>query len=103
MTVLHNDNRWGASNAILKGERVVAHDKAQASSDMSWIDYGLGGLSADLVETAPVGESDLSGLYSDLAQRGLLYGYEVTERFHEIGTPDALAETSAYLASRRYR
>ena len=103
MTILRNDNRWGASNAVLQGERVVAHDKAAVTPDMCWIDYGLGGLSSDLVKTAPIGESDLSGLYSDLAQRDLLYGYEVTERFHEIGTPEALAETSGYLASRRYR
>jgi hypothetical protein len=27
----------------------------------------------------------------------LLFGYAATERFYEIGTPEALAETSAFL------
>jgi hypothetical protein len=32
-----------------------------------------------------------------LAQRGLLAGYEVHQRFYEIGSPTGLAETDRYL------
>jgi len=32
---------------------------------------------------------------------GKMVGYEVTNRFYEIGTPAALEEASRYLAARR--
>jgi NDP-sugar pyrophosphorylase family protein len=63
---------------------------------MHWIDYGLGGLRADALDLPG---HDLSAVYAALAQRGELAGYEATERFYEIGTPDSLAETSAFLSS----
>jgi hypothetical protein len=44
-----------------------------------------------------VGERDLSALYRHLAEAGELFGYEVTERFYEIGDAQALAETDAFL------
>jgi NDP-sugar pyrophosphorylase family protein len=36
-----------------------------------------------------------------LAELGELAGYEVHDRFYEIGSPDSLAETEAFLRSRR--
>ena len=97
MAVLHNENRWDTSNATFDGTRVTAHDKHAPSADMHWIDYGLGGL--DRVTLATVGpeERDLAVLYSELARRGELFGYEATERFYEIGSPASLAETDAFL------
>ena len=43
------------------------------------------------------GQRDLARLYQELAARGELCGYEVTERFYEIGTLAALVETEAFL------
>jgi NDP-sugar pyrophosphorylase family protein len=45
----------------------------------------------------PASERDLSSLYSRLAQLGDLCGYEARERFYEIGRPESLAETDAFL------
>jgi NDP-sugar pyrophosphorylase family protein len=42
--------------------------------------------------------SDLADLYRELAGRGELFGFEATERFYEIGTPETLADTSAFLS-----
>ena len=53
----------------------------------------MGGLRADAVAG---GQSDLARL-DQLAARGGLCGYEVTERFYEIGMPAALVETNAFL------
>lgn len=98
MTVLRNDGRWDRSNARLEGDRVVAYDKAAPTPEMRWIDYGLGGLERELIEEVG-GESDLSSLQSTLAAQGRLFGYLATERFFEIGTPEALAETDRFLRS----
>jgi NDP-sugar pyrophosphorylase family protein len=97
MTVLRNENRWEPSNAILRADRVVRYEKAKPTEQMRWIDYGLGGLTSEALAMADEGESDLSDLYRRLAERGELMGFEAEERFYEIGSPAALAETDAFL------
>jgi N-acetyl-alpha-D-muramate 1-phosphate uridylyltransferase len=99
MTVLRNEGRWDVSNARLDGTRVVAYDKQAPDASMQWIDYGLGGLSAWTLQLVGDGVRDLSCLYNTLAKRGELLGVEATERFYEIGSPAALAETDAFLRS----
>lgn len=97
MTVLRNDGRWDASNAIYEDGRVVAYDKHAPTSAMRWIDYGLGGLWAGAVEMVPEDESDLASLYGQLARHRELCGVVARKRFYEIGTPAALAEADAFL------
>jgi NDP-sugar pyrophosphorylase family protein len=100
MTVLQNDDRWDASNVEYRDSRVVAYAKGTTTAAMRWIDYGLGGLERDLLDVLPE-ETDLSALQTQLANEGRLFGYEVSERFYEIGSPAALAETEAFLRSTR--
>jgi NDP-sugar pyrophosphorylase family protein len=99
MTVLRNEGQWDASNAYFKDDRVVRYDKRAPDPEMVWIDYGLGGLTADALERAAPGDSDLAGLYTELASAGELFGYEARERFYEIGTPAALAEAEEFLSA----
>jgi NDP-sugar pyrophosphorylase family protein len=99
MTVLRNDGRWDSSNVLFDKSRVLAYDKQAPTEAMRWIDYGLGGLRADALSTVGEQVSDLAELYHVLAKRGELFGFAATERFYEIGTPAALAETDAFLAT----
>ncbi len=94
MTVLRNEGRWDSSNTVFDDGRVVAHDKRNPTRKMHWIDYGLGVFSP---EALALSASDLSDIYSELAARGELAGFEATERFYEIGTPEALKETDEFL------
>jgi N-acetyl-alpha-D-muramate 1-phosphate uridylyltransferase len=98
MTVLHNGGRWDTSNVVFDGERVVVYDKRAPRPNMSWIDYGLGGLRSAALEVIHEQVDDLAELYHLLARRGELFGFAASERFYEIGTPDALRETTAFLA-----
>ncbi len=98
MTVFRNEGRWDTSNVVYENNRVVSYDKAAPTPQMRWIDYGLGGLDAAAFDVVDPGESDLAALQSRLAQRGQLCGYEASERFYEIGTPEGLAETDAFLS-----
>jgi NDP-sugar pyrophosphorylase family protein len=101
MTVLHNHDRWDHSNAVYRGGRVLRYDKNEASDDMEYIDYGLTLLRATVLEFVPPDRpADLADLYADMAERGQLAGYEVAQRFYEIGSPRGLADTRAYLGSR---
>jgi MurNAc alpha-1-phosphate uridylyltransferase len=101
MTVLRNEGRWDVSNASFDGTFVTAYDKLSPVSKMQYIDYGLGGLRDNALELTESQSTDLSDLYQGLAKRRLLFGFEATERFYEIGTPIALAETSAFMAGLR--
>jgi NDP-sugar pyrophosphorylase family protein len=67
---------------------------------MEWIDYGLGAFEASALDAVGPDLGDLSDVYHVLARSGRLFGYAATERFYEIGTPAALAETDAFLQSR---
>jgi NDP-sugar pyrophosphorylase family protein len=77
----------------------VAYDKHARTAAMRWIDYGLGGLTAAALDRAASDEPSLAELYGELARAGELFGFEASERFYEIGSPAALAETDAFLRS----
>jgi NDP-sugar pyrophosphorylase family protein len=66
---------------------------------MEHIDYGVALLRRSAAERI-VGDRpfDLAELYTRLVAEGKMIGYEVTNRFYEIGTAAALEETSQYLS-----
>jgi NDP-sugar pyrophosphorylase family protein len=99
MTVLRNNGRWDRSNVAYRAGRVLRYDKWSPTPDMEWIDYGLGGLTAEALEVVPNETTDLSHLYAALAESHQLFGFETTERFYEIGTRSSLEETSYFLRS----
>jgi NDP-sugar pyrophosphorylase family protein len=103
MTVFRNDDRWDASNAILRDGRVVLYDKARPAdrvSEMHWIDYGLSILRRELVaqRVKPGEVADLAPLLRGLSLDGELAGLEVGERFYEAGSAEGLRDFEAYLA-----
>jgi NDP-sugar pyrophosphorylase family protein len=101
MTVLRNDDRWDRSNVVFHDGRLLRYDKRRRSPDMTYIDYGVALLRREALEWIPPDEPyDLADLYSALVAEGRMVGHEVTERFYEIGSPDSLAETDAYLRAR---
>ena len=91
MTVLRNEGQWDRSNVLFRDGRIVEYNKRAPSPEMAHIDYGLGAMSATVLESAPSDEPfDLADIYHDLSVRGLLAGQEVFDRFYEIGTPKGL-------------
>jgi NDP-sugar pyrophosphorylase family protein len=104
MTVMHNRNRWEASNVVYRDGRVIVYDKTRPEAwrdRMEWIDYGFAVISrqAILDWVAPGASADLSDLMHDLSLAGRLAGFEVTERFYEIGSPQGLADLERHLSS----
>jgi NDP-sugar pyrophosphorylase family protein len=98
MVVLRNEGRWDASNVEFVNGVVRRHDKVDRTPSMTYIDYGLAVFDSTVLLSRPAEETfDLSDFNRDLAARKLLAGYEVHERFYEIGSPAGLAETDAFL------
>jgi NDP-sugar pyrophosphorylase family protein len=101
MTVYPNANRWDRSNVVFQDGKLLAYDKRRWRPEMAHIDYGLGLLREDALDLVPAGEPyDLADLYGRLLARGELTAFEVARRFYEIGSPEGLAETRAFLAGR---
>ncbi|HTM14680.1 MAG TPA: nucleotidyltransferase family protein [Bryobacteraceae bacterium] len=102
MTVLKNQGRWDRSNVIFEGGRVKLYTKnAEPSTQarMQYIDYGLSVLRRDVIAGITETIFDLSAVFHRLSVEGRLAGYEVTERFYEIGSPEGLRELERYLMS----
>lgn len=101
MTVIENRNRWDRSNVVFRDGRLLRYDKRVQAPDMAHIDYGVAVLRRAALERIPAGEPyDLADLYTALVAEGKMDGFEVQPRFYHIGTPEALAETEAYLGGR---
>ncbi len=101
MTVCRNDNQWDRSNVLFLDGRVVLYDKVNRVPDMHHIDYGLGAFRhAAFANRTDDEVFDLATVYQDLLARGDLAGFEVASRFYEIGSPNGLQETRAYLAGK---
>jgi N-acetyl-alpha-D-muramate 1-phosphate uridylyltransferase len=101
MTVFHNEGRWDTSNVEFRGGRILAYDKTARTPAMQYIDYGLGVLSRRAMDVVPeTGAYDLASVYQEMLRRNELAGFEVTERFYEIGSVAGLEETRAHLAGR---
>jgi hypothetical protein len=98
-TVLRIEGRWGVSNVGYADNRVRRYDKQAPDPATVYIDYGLSVLTKEaLVRTDPTA-TDLAIVFHSLSEARLLAGYQATERFYEIGTPEALAETAAFLTA----
>jgi NDP-sugar pyrophosphorylase family protein len=101
MTVLHNENRWDRSNVVFRNGQVVCYSKRAPAAQMQHIDYGVSLLRSDVLESLPADQPfDLAELLGTMAARGELLGYEVRQRFYEIGSPRGLEETQLYLQAR---
>ncbi len=101
MTVFRNEGRWDSSNVEFEGGRILAYDKVNRTPAMRYIDYGLGILDRRAMEVVPeTGAHDLAAVYKEMLRRGELAGFEVAERFYEIGSVAGLEETRAHLAGR---
>jgi NDP-sugar pyrophosphorylase family protein len=100
MTVYRNAGRWDASNVQFEAGQILRYDKKQRTPEMHHIDYGLGVLRANSLDSWPDNKPfDLADAYGRLLSENQLSGYEVSERFYEIGSPEGLTELDAFLRS----
>ena len=100
MTVIRNDDRWDKSNVEFGDGRLMAYNKRQPSPRMKHIDYGVALLTRGVLERVPPDTAfDLAELYHELVAERSMIGYEVRERFYEIGSPAGLEETRRYLTA----
>jgi NDP-sugar pyrophosphorylase family protein len=93
MTVYRNEGLYDTSNVVFRDGRIVVYDKKSRLPEMRHIDYGLSLFRSAVFEEWPANETfDLAEVMGRLVAANDLAGYEVRERFYEIGSPAGLAE-----------
>lgn len=98
MTVFRNEGQFDTSNVEFRDGQILRYDKKNRTPEMHHIDYGLGAFRAGVFTGLPEGvPCDLATVYQDLLSAGELAAFEVPERFYEIGSPQGIEETAAYL------
>lgn len=101
MTVQRNEDQWDKSNVLFRDGVILDYNKRAPTPGMRYIDYGLSAISAQVLADEDATEPfDLADIYHRLAASGQLAGYEVSERFYEIGSHKGLAEAADYFRGR---
>ncbi len=98
MTVFRNDNQGEDSNLNFENGLITLYQKG--ARGMSYIDYGLGILPRKMVaeRVRPGVFADLADFYNQLSRLGSLHGYEVFDRYYEVGSPGGLDDFETYLS-----
>ena len=101
MTIIKNENKWDKSNVSFIDNNLIKYDKENPEPHMTYIDYGLSILSKnvfkDYVDNTYF---DLSKVYKSLSKNLVLTGYEVHERFYEIGSKQGLKDANNYFLNK---
>ena len=100
MTVYRNEGQWDTSNVEFHDREILAYDKQNHTERMRHIDYGLGVFHRSPFDAIASGEKrDLASVYQELLRRGELAGFEVSERFYEIGSFEGIRDMETYTAA----
>lgn len=101
MTVLRNQDQWDKSNVLFIDGKLIEYNKLSPRAEMTYVDYGLGVFSAKVFKEYPADSFfDLADVYQNLARQNELIGFEVYERFYEIGSHQGLRETEEYFLNK---
>jgi NDP-sugar pyrophosphorylase family protein len=100
MTVYENHGRYDTSNVWFAGGEIKVYDKKNKVPQMHHIDYGLGVFRTAAFDGFPRDTVvDLAEVQKALVSRHQLAGYEIKERFYEIGSHEGLNELDGLLRS----
>jgi len=98
MTVYRNEGRYDTSNVVFRNGEVVVYDKKAKLPGMRHIDYGLSMFKSSVFDAYAANQVfDLAEVMGKLVREKQLAGYEVPERFYEMGSPAGLAELEELL------
>ena len=101
MTVYRNEGKYDTSNVVFAGGEIKVYDKKAKLPEMRHIDYGLSLFKRAAFDSYPDNQPfDLAEVMGKLVREKQLAGYEVHERFYEIGSPAGLAELETLLQSK---
>lgn len=104
MTVYENRGRYDTSNVWFENGHIRVYDKKNKLPQMRHIDYGLGVFRAAAFDSFPRRSVvDLAEVQKGLVARDQLAGFEINQRFYEIGSHEGLTELDALLRAKQQK
>jgi NDP-sugar pyrophosphorylase family protein len=102
MTVYRNEGKYDTSNVVFRDGEIVVYDKKLKSLEMKHIDYGLSLFKSSAFDAYAADQIfDLAEVMGRLVREKQLAGYEVLERFFEMGSLAGLAELERILSAKK--
>ena len=87
VTVFRNKNQWGTSNIAWKNGVITEYSKRSSSLQMEYIDYGLTMIRKSSFDSfSDIEAFDLDQVFIQMVHQDEMLGFEVEERFYEIGS-----------------
>lgn len=103
MTVYRNNHSFDTSNVAFHDSEILNYSKKSQSPKFTHIDYGLSVFNKIVFSSLISGQpADLSDICSKLSTERNLAGFEVFERFYEIGSHQGLQDFREYVERRNH-
>lgn len=99
MTIYKNNNKWDKSNVIYENNMIKLYDKKEELPEMNYIDYGLSLLNKKALDfiKSQTEYYDLGDLFNLLSKQNKLLGFNINNRFYEIGSLEGIKDFYKYL------
>jgi len=101
MSIFRNEGLYDKSNVVFADGEIQIYDKHHVLPQMHHIDYGLSLFQASVFEGYSNNQAfDLAEVMERLIAKRQVIGFEVAERFYEIGSLEGLAELEEFMKKR---
>ena len=103
MTIYRNKGQLDKSNVQILDGGLIDYDKNIENVSMDYIDYGLSVINPSaFAEFKNDVVFDLAVVFQSLSKLNQLRGYEVFERFYEIGSISGLSDAEKFFLSKKF-
>lgn len=100
MMTLYKSDDYNINNVIFKNENIITYNKTQKKLEMTHADSGLYLFDSSVFNVYPDNLNfDLSRIFTDLLSNNQLAGYELQQKFYDMGTFQGLNELKSIFNS----
>ena len=98
MTIYKNLDNFDKSNVVYENQVIKEYSKESHTTNMQHIDYGFSVTRKETFEGLPRSVSiDLANIFENLVSEGEVAGYEVDQRFYEVGSFEGISTFKKYV------
>jgi len=98
MTIYRNMGKYDLSNVLFETSIIKKYSKNNVNSHFQHIDFGLSLFKREVFNEIKEGSCfDLADLCEELAENGKLAGFEVKNRFYEVGSKEGIEDFLKYI------
>jgi NDP-sugar pyrophosphorylase family protein len=98
MTIYQNNGAFDSSNVAIESGLIKSYSKVRNNHEFTHIDFGLSVFTKSIFDSFKFDEKfDLSEIFTKLSNLGILGGFEIYERFYEVGSVRGIIDFTNYI------